>query len=43
MGVIGAPVGYLDDFAATGTGATKEIGILLVHGFTALSRHFRRN
>jgi carboxylesterase len=34
MGVIGAPVGYLDDFAATGTGATKEIGVLLVHGFT---------
>lgn len=34
MGVIGAPVGYLDDFAATGTGATKEVGILLVHGFT---------
>ena len=34
MGVIGAPVGYLDDFAATGTGTTKEIGILLVHGFT---------
>jgi len=34
MGVIGAPVGYLEDFAATGTGSTKEIGILLVHGFT---------
>jgi carboxylesterase len=34
MGVIGAPVGYLDDFDASGTGATKEIGILLVHGFT---------
>ena len=34
MGVNGAPAGYLEDFAATGTGATKEIGILLVHGFT---------
>ena len=34
MGVNGAPAGYLEDFAATGTGPTKEIGILLVHGFT---------
>ena len=35
MGVNGAPAGYLEDFAAIGTGATKEIGILLVHGFTS--------
>ena len=34
MGTEGAPVGYLEDFSATGNGATKEIGILLVHGFT---------
>jgi len=34
MGVVGAPAGYLEDFAAMGTGSTKGIGILLVHGFT---------
>ena len=34
MGTEGAPAGYLQDFSATGNGATKEIGILLVHGFT---------
>lgn len=34
MGTDGAPVGYLEDFAATGRGTTKDIGILLVHGFT---------
>ena len=35
MGVSGAPAGYLEDFAAVGAGATKEIGILLIHGFTS--------
>jgi carboxylesterase len=34
MGTEGAPAGYLEDFSAIGNGATKEIGILLVHGFT---------
>ena len=34
MGVIGAPAGLLDDWSASGTGNNKEIGILLVHGFT---------
>lgn len=34
MGVIGAPAGLLDDWAAAGSGKNKEIGILLVHGFT---------
>jgi carboxylesterase len=34
MGTDSAPVGYLEDFSATGTGTTKEIGILLIHGFT---------
>ena len=34
MGVIGAPTGYLEDFAAIGKGETKEVGILLIHGFT---------
>ena len=34
MGTDGAPAGYLEDFSAIGSGATKEIGILLVHGFT---------
>jgi carboxylesterase len=34
MGVIGAPAGLLSDWSATGSGDKKEIGVLLVHGFT---------
>ena len=34
MGVIGAPVGLLENWSAVGSGSNKEIGILLVHGFT---------
>jgi carboxylesterase len=34
MGIEGAPPGYLDDFAARGSGENAKIGILLVHGFT---------
>ena len=34
MGTEGAPAGYLEDYFAPGSGVTKEIGILLVHGFT---------
>ena len=34
MGVEGAPDGLLADWFAQGSGASKEVGILLVHGFT---------
>ena len=34
MGVIGAPAGLLDNWSAAGSGSNKNIGILLVHGFT---------
>lgn len=34
MAVEGAPDGYLSDFFAEGHGPNKEIGVLLVHGFT---------
>lgn len=34
MGVIGAPAGLLADWSAVGTGKNKNIGVLLVHGFT---------
>lgn len=34
MAVEGAPAGFLQDWFAPGTGANKDIGILLVHGFT---------
>jgi carboxylesterase len=34
MAVEGAPEGLLADWFAQGSGANKEIGILLVHGFT---------
>lgn len=34
MAVEGAPAGLLQDWFAPGTGANKDIGILLVHGFT---------
>ena len=34
MGVIGAPAGLLEDWAAVGSGKNREIGILLVHGYT---------
>lgn len=34
MGVIGAPEGLLNDWSAFGSGVNKDIGILLVHGFT---------
>jgi len=34
MAVEGAPAGLLQDWFSPGSGANKEIGILLVHGFT---------
>ncbi len=34
MGVIGAPAGLLEDWAADGSGKNKGIGVLLVHGYT---------
>jgi carboxylesterase len=34
MAVEGAPTGLLEDWFSPGSGANKEIGILLVHGFT---------
>lgn len=34
MAVEGAPEGLLADWFAQGSGASKEVGILLVHGFT---------
>ena len=34
MAVEGAPAGLLGDWFSLGSGANKEIGILLVHGFT---------
>lgn len=34
MGVIGAPAGLIGEWSAIGSGQKKEIGILLVHGFT---------
>jgi carboxylesterase len=34
MGVIGAPAGLLDDWSAIGSGKNKNVGVLLVHGFT---------
>jgi carboxylesterase len=34
MAVEGAPEGFLADWFSPGSGANKEIGILLVHGFT---------
>ena len=34
MAVEGAPVGWLQDWAAIGTGKNARVGVLLVHGFT---------
>jgi carboxylesterase len=34
MAVEGAPAGWLQDWAATGTGKNARVGVLLVHGFT---------
>ena len=34
MAVEGAPIGWLQDWAATGTGKNAHVGVLLVHGFT---------
>ena len=34
MAVIGAPAGLLNDWSAIGSGKNKDIGVLLVHGFT---------
>jgi carboxylesterase len=34
MGVEQAPVGWMQDWAAAGSGTNSRIGILLVHGFT---------
>ena len=34
MAVIGAPAGLINDWSAVGSGKNKDIGVLLVHGFT---------
>jgi carboxylesterase len=34
MSVIGAPAGLVGDWSAPGSGPTKRIGVLFVHGFT---------
>ena len=34
MTVIGAPEGLINDWSAIGSGSNKEIGVLLVHGYT---------
>jgi carboxylesterase len=34
MAVEGAPVGWMQDWAATGIGKNAHVGVLLVHGFT---------
>jgi carboxylesterase len=34
MTVIGAPDGLINDWSATGSGSNKEIGVLLLHGYT---------
>lgn len=34
MTLIGAPKGLIEDWSASGSGVNKEIGILLIHGYT---------
>lgn len=34
MAVEGAPTGYLNDYYAPGSGKNKNVGVLLLHGFT---------
>lgn len=34
MAIDGAPEGWIQDYRAEGSGKNKEIGVLLVHGFT---------
>ena len=34
MATTNAPIGWLEDFHATGKGDRAEIGVILVHGFT---------
>jgi hypothetical protein len=34
MAVEGAPVGWMQDWSAAGTGKNARVGVLLVHGFT---------
>ena len=34
MAVEGAPAGWMQDWAALGTGKNAHVGVLLVHGFT---------
>jgi carboxylesterase len=34
MAVIGAPNGLINDWSAIGSGSNKEIGVLLIHGYT---------
>ncbi len=34
MAVIGAPNGLINDWSAIGSGVNKEIGVLLIHGYT---------
>ena len=34
MAVEGAPAGLISDYFAAGHGSKKDVGILLVHGFT---------
>lgn len=34
MAIEGAPVGWMQDWSAVGSGKNAHIGVLLVHGFT---------
>lgn len=41
MAIEGAPEGWIQDYRAEGSGRNKEIGVLLVHGFTGTPASMR--
>jgi len=41
MAIEGAPEGWIQDYRAEGSGKNKEIGVLLVHGFTGTPASMR--
>lgn len=41
MAIEGAPEGWIQDYRAEGSGENKEIGVLLVHGFTGTPASMR--
>lgn len=41
MAIQGAPEGWIQDYRAEGSGKNKEIGVLLVHGFTGTPASMR--